>query len=197
MAAGYHMLHAAARPFATSNTCYAARMTRPNPPTLTNDAVEARALLDRASVGTLSTLSREPAGYPFGSLVPFAVDTGDPHAAPLFLISELAEHTRNLRADARASLLVCAEAGGDPLAKGRATLLGRCSPLLPADSERVRGLYLARHPAATTFVDFRDFAFWRLDVSDVRYIAGFGRMSWIAQEAWHTANARGDQASVK
>ena len=45
----------------------------------------------------------DPAGYPFGSVVSYGLDES---GEPLFVISQLAEHTRNLGADPRASLLV-------------------------------------------------------------------------------------------
>ena len=76
-------------------------------------AERARTLVSLISTGTLCSLAREPAGYPHGSLVTFAVDA----AEPVFLISELAEHTKNLRADERASLLV-AESHAEQIAEG-------------------------------------------------------------------------------
>jgi putative heme iron utilization protein len=136
----------------------------------------ARTLVARAKTATLSTLALDPAGHPYGSLVSFALDG----ATPILLLSELAEHTRNLRADARASLLVAEPGEAQPLAHARVTLLGRCA--LVADTERDRALtaYLGAHPDAAQFAGFRDFHLWRLDVEAARYIAGFGRMSWIA-----------------
>ena len=71
------------------------------------DARRARANISRPiSTGTLCTLALEPEGYPYGSLVTVAFENGD----PIFLISRLAEHTKNLERDPRASLLV-AEGG--------------------------------------------------------------------------------------
>ena len=90
--------------------------------------------LRRNTAGTLSTLAVDPAGYPFGSVVSFTVDAdGD----PLFVISRLAVHTRNLLADPRASLLVAeaVDAGIDPLARSRVTLLGDVAPVPAAEQE--------------------------------------------------------------
>ena len=68
-----------------------------------NPGSAARRYLRHHHHGALSTLSRKLAGYPFGSSVPFVLD----HAArPAILISRLAEHTRNIHADPRVSLLV-------------------------------------------------------------------------------------------
>ena len=146
-------------------------------------AERTRTLLAAVSTGTLCTLTRDPAGYPYGSLTTFALAGSE----PVFLISELAEHTRNLHADGRASLLVAESRPGDPLANGRVTLLGQCAPV-PADARLpAREAYLARHPGAAGYADFGDFAFWRLAVSGVRYIGGYGRMSWVDVDAYRDA----------
>src|ERR1700755_3589887 len=62
-----------------------------------------RTLISLASVGTLSTISRKHPGFPFGSLMPFALDSS---GLPLFLISHMAMHTLNLKTDPRCSLFV-------------------------------------------------------------------------------------------
>src|SRR3954463_7987833 len=93
-----------------------------NVPTPTH-AERARTLVAQIATGTLCTLAIEPAGYPYGSFVTVAFDKGD----PIFLISALAEHTRNLQQDQRASLLVAESGSADPLANGRVTMLGRCT----------------------------------------------------------------------
>ncbi len=63
----------------------------------------ARRYLRHHRHGMLSTLSKKLGGYPFGSVVAYVTD----HAAcPVILISRLAEHTQNIEADPRVSLLV-------------------------------------------------------------------------------------------
>src|SRR5437763_15605586 len=100
-----------------------------NVPTPTH-AERARTLVAQISTGTLCTLAVEPAGYPYGSFVTVAFDGGN----PVFLISALAEHTRNLERDARASLLVAESGSDDPLANGRVTMLGECRRVAADDS---------------------------------------------------------------
>ena len=88
----------------------------------------ARTIVAAGGTATLATLAVDPPGFPFGSIVSYAIgDVGD----PLFFISELAEHTRNLRADSRASLLATERphAGIDPLSLGRVTLIGSAHPV--------------------------------------------------------------------
>lgn len=143
-------------------------------------AERARTLAAGIPTGTLCTIGQEPAGYPYGSLVTYALADGH----PVFLISELAEHTKNLRKDSRASLLIAEGGADDPLATGRITLVGDCTP---SDDPDARAAYLERHPNAEYYVAFKDFHVWRLEVSALRYIGGYGRMSWVPVEAWLAA----------
>ncbi|TFH22616.1 MAG: DUF2470 domain-containing protein [Myxococcales bacterium] len=141
----------------------------------------ARTLVAGIGTGTLCTIAKEPAGFPYGSFVTFAMD--GPH--PVFFISTLAEHTKNLRADARASLLVAEGGEVDPLANGRVTLLGHGRRLDDgAERDSAKAAYLAAHPGAEYYIDYSDFAFWRIDVESVRYIGGYGRMSWVELTDW-------------
>jgi putative heme iron utilization protein len=145
-------------------------------------AERARTLVAQISTGTLCTLALEPEGYPYGSFVTVAFDAGN----PIFLISGLAEHTKNLERDPRASLLVSEGGSADPLANGRVTMLGRCTRV-EGDGGRARAAFFAAHPNSSYYADFRDFAFWTLHVDDVRYIGGYGRMSWISEADWRAA----------
>jgi putative heme iron utilization protein len=145
-------------------------------------AERARTLIALQKTGTLSTLALEPAGHPYGSFVTFALADGE----PVFLISRIAEHTRNIANDPRASLLVHESGKDDPLANGRVTLLGRAEKLARGQSA-ARDSFLAAHPQAGYYVDYDDFDFWRLSVESVRYIGGYGRMSWVEAEAFRAA----------
>src|SRR5438477_12365362 len=82
-----------------------------NIPTPTH-AERARTLVAQISTGTLCTLAHEPEGYPYGSFVTVAFDNGH----PVSLISGLAEHTKNLERDPRASLIVASGGAAAPLA---------------------------------------------------------------------------------
>src|SRR5688572_12619676 len=145
-------------------------------------AERARTLVAQISTGTLCTLAIEPAGYPYGSFV----TVGFEHGNPIFLISALAEHTKNLERDPRASLLVAEGGAADPLANGRVTMLGPCTRV-DGDGGSARAAFFAAHPHSTYYADFRDFAFWKLHVDHVRYIGGYGRMSWISKVDWQAA----------
>ncbi len=136
----------------------------------------ARALAASAGVGTLSTLARERGGWPFGSLVLYALDG---EGRPVFLLSALAVHTRNLLADPRASLMIAEPGAPDPLAAARLTLLGRVVRIPPEELIAARTDYLARHTSAAAWADFGDFAFWRLEPAGAYYVGGFGVQAWL------------------
>lgn len=157
---------------------------QPQPPEPSH-AERTRTLLSLATIGTLSSVSRKHPGFPFGSLMPYALD---PAGRPIFLISNMAMHTQNLKADPRCSLFVSqASSDGDPLGAARATLVGNTEPIGANDLASVRELYLARHPNSRYWVDFADFAFFRLDPIDIYYVGGFGVMGWVSASDYATA----------
>jgi heme iron utilization protein len=144
-----------------------------------------RTLLSLISVATLSTLSRKHSGFPFGSLMPFALDA---IGRPIFLISSMAMHTQNLKADPRCSLFVGQSGSdGDPLGAARATLIGNVEPVQEHEASSVREKYLARHENGRYWVDFPDFSFFRLQPIDLYYVGGFGVMGWVEAAEYENA----------
>ena len=133
-------------------------------------AERARTLVAAYDTATLATLEE---GHPYASLVAFARVEG----TPVLLVSEMAAHTKNLRRDGRVSLMVAERTVTDPLAHGRVTLVGEAGLL--EDTAAARAAFLQTHPGAEVYVDFSDFHFWSIAVERVRYIGGFGRMSWV------------------
>lgn len=139
----------------------------------TDPALTSRNLIRAADRAVLSTAMTGD-GWPYGSLVMTACD----HAArPILLISELAEHTRNLASDARASLLFDGTAGlENPLTGARVTVLGT---LARTGDSALAARYIARHPDAEMYAGFADFAFYVMAVERAHIVAGFGAIHWI------------------
>ena len=149
-------------------------------------AERVRTLASLTSVATVSTMSRRHAGYPFGSLMPYALDS---QGRPLFLISNMAMHTQNLKADARASLFITqATVEDDPLGAARATLVGEAEAVPLEEIAAVREQYLARHAGSRYWVDFTDFSFFRLEPKEVYYVGGFGVMGWVSADEYKAAS---------
>ena len=123
---------------------------------------------DRAALGT------SLGGRPFVSLVAAACDSD---ASPLLLLSDLAQHTKNLVAEPSVSLLFEDVAGhADPLAGPRLTLLGRAER---CDDPRAAARFAARHPASAAYSGFADFHLYRVSIERGHLVAGFGRIAWI------------------
>jgi heme oxygenase (biliverdin-IX-beta and delta-forming) len=156
------------------------------PPPEPSHAERCRTLVAAASRGALSTLAADPPGYPYGSVASYGLDD---RGNPLFFVSLMAEHTQNAIRDPRASLLVAEPVpdGADPLASGRVTLLGVLSTVGEYDRSIARDRYLEANPASAYYIDFGDFIFYRLDVQTIRYVGGYGRMSWVDAAAYAEA----------
>jgi len=150
-----------------------------------SDAV--RGLMRRARSATLATALADEGGRAYASLVTVACDVD---ASPILLLSRLAEHTRNLEADPRASLLFENASGrANPQTGPRATVMGT---IQTSDDERHARRFLARHPSAARYAGFGDFAFYTMSVERVHYVGGFSRAIWM-----DGANARADRTAVE
>ncbi len=131
-------------------------------------------LLATEHSGVLSTHSARHSGYPFGSLTPYALtDQGE----PILLLSQLAEHTRNLNVDPRASLFVQQSGAADAQDAMRVTLLGTVHA---NNDPTLRTWYVARHPNSGKYFAMADFGLYVLRVQHVRFVAGFGDMGWLS-----------------
>jgi hypothetical protein len=120
-------------------------------------------------------------GFPFGSAVPYCLDE---HGWPLILISRIAQHTRNLKADSRCSLLVGEREAVDVQATGRLTLLAHAQPLSDAQQmEAAAARYYRHFPESRDYHRVHDFDFWTLQPVRWRYIGGFGAIHWLDEVA--------------
>ncbi len=147
----------------------------PAPSSLPDDpAAAARRLMRGARSAALATALTEAGGWAYATLVTTACDCG---GSPILLLSTLADHTRNLETDARASLLFEAASGrSNPQTGARVTVLGRIGK---SADDRHGGRFLARHPGAQLYADFGDFHIYRMAVERARYVGGFGAATWI------------------
>jgi putative heme iron utilization protein len=104
----------------------------------------------------------------------------DAQGQPVFLISTMAMHTQNLLGDPRASLLVTPpESRIDPLGAARVTLMGSVTKVPKEENAAVRACYLERHTNASYWVDYQDFSFFRMAITEIYFVGGFGSMGWV------------------
>lgn len=147
------------------------------------DDGDAASLLRCSTYGSLATIQAAGdapdgvVGHPHASLVQTAPDRAD---HPILLISRLAQHTQALLRDPRCSLLLDGTTPGSGRLEGpRLTIIGAAEITQDAD---IRDRFLAKHPDAALYVDFTDFAFWRIIPKAAHLVAGFGRIRWL--DAW-------------
>jgi hypothetical protein len=130
-----------------------------------------RRLLRQQQRGTLATSMR---GAPYASLVLIAADLD---ASPLLLLSDLAQHSRNIAFDPRVSLLIDGTAGyRDPLTGPRLTVIGQAKAI---EEPRLLARFTAHHPTSAAYSGFADFRLYRVAVERGHLVAGFGRIHWI------------------
>ena len=171
-------------------------------------AKDVRQWLLSTKSATLCTLScrSELLGYPFGSIVPFAVDG---MGRPFIMIADIAAHTANLRADARASLFVSdAKAQGDPQKTWRVGLVGTMQRVLPEGKESahlnssqviestdyldLHARYVERVPKAVDYLRQHSFDYWRMNrlSPHVISLALVGFAGWKAIRSYETRYRR-------
>jgi len=146
---------------------------------LSNIGTEARALLHKNYQGILSTNSVEMDGYPFGSVVPYCLDRS---GNLIILISQIAQHTKNILANPKVSLITIEQGVDDVQIGGRLTWIADVVSLRDEESEAAADRYYRYFPQSRDFHKVHDFDFYRLELVRARYIAGFGKIHWIDPE---------------
>ncbi|PKA57561.1 hypothetical protein AXF42_Ash018536 [Apostasia shenzhenica] len=142
-------------------------------------ALAVRNLMEQARFAHLCTvmsrMHHRRAGYPFGSLVDFAPDS---LGHPIFSLSPLAIHTRNLLADSRCTVVVQIP-GWSGLSNARVTIFGDVVPLSADKQEWARQQFIAKHQQWAS-QQWGNFYYYRMDtISDIYFIGGFGTVQWI------------------
>jgi putative heme iron utilization protein len=149
-------------------------------------AEEARTILAANVTGALATLTAD--GDPWASIVTYGVLAD---GSPVFSLSTLALHGRNLQRDQRASLAVSETVppARDPADSGRVTVAGVTEVPAGERLEEARRVYEEAVASAAIFGDFGDFTWWVLRVERVRWVGGFGRMDSVEPAGFAAAEA--------
>lgn len=134
----------------------------------------ARQLLSDARFAALGVLNPET-GWPFVSRILIGLS---PDRLPLSLVSDLALHTRAIRARPEVSLLIGGGGlKGDPLTHPRLTLQARAR-ILSKDKPETDILldgFLQSHPKSRLYAGFADFNLIAFDVESAFLNGGFGQ----------------------
>jgi len=129
----------------------------------------------------IATLSTDLKGTPFGSLVAYSIDA---EGRPYIFVSDLAVHTKNIKKNAKVSLMVYKEDKDDLFNSQRITFVGKMVKVDDKEREKLKTEYLKRHPTAEQFIDFGDFNFYRLEIERIHCIGGFGDIEWVEPAEW-------------
>ncbi len=148
----------------------------------------ARLLLRNSEVGVLSTHSKACNGYPFGSVSTFmSTHEGD----VIFYVSDLAQHTKNIKYDAKMCLTVYSadpnsgRRSEDPNAEARLSLLGHAFAIDSTEKQATADRFFRLYPDSKKYQKAHDFEFYKMHTNRVRFIGGFGDIHWISAEDWH------------
>ncbi|KAG6517495.1 uncharacterized protein LOC122055893 [Zingiber officinale] len=153
---------------------------------LPQPSLDVRNLMEQARFGQLCTIMshmhHHRIGYPTGSLVDFIVDS---LGHPVFSLSPLAMHTRNLLEDSRCSLLVQIP-GWSSLSNARVTIFGDVFPLEADQQEWARQQFAAKHLQWAS-QQWSNFYYYRMqNISDIYFIGGFGTVAWVDVKEYET-----------
>ena len=155
-------------------------------------AVAARNLMELADYADLSTImsnmNHRRTGYPFASTVDFATDAD---GYPIFCLTPLAMHTRNLAYNSRASLTVKMNGWGG-LANARVTIFGDVHRLPDEYQGAANEVFKAKYEARKEEVDLEDrwgdYTFYRMNnIIDVYFVGGFGTLNWVNLDEYKNA----------
>jgi putative heme iron utilization protein len=146
----------------------------------TEHVIQARKLARSMHSGVLSTLSLSLNGFPFGSVTPYLMtEAGD----LVIYASDIAQHSRNMKADSKVSLCIHDASQTDSQASARLTFLAN------AQADAVDGAtqhkYMRLFPQAKKYIQAHDFRFYLLKLERLRYIGGFGEIYWFSQHDWN------------
>ena len=163
-------------------------------PDAEQQAGSARQLLAGRFHAVLSTHSADMPGFPFGSVVPYCLDRD---GVPVFLLSHLSQHTKNLVAESRAALTLLGDFSGDVQQAERLTGVGDIRPIdmHAAPVER----YFSYFPGSRFYFDELNFRFFRMMPRRWHWNGGFATARWFGNDRLLAENPfddTGEQAAV-
>ena len=138
-------------------------------------------LMRNCREGVLSTVSKKYEGYPFGSFVTF-ISGAD--RSIIFYASDIAQHTINLKNNSKACITLFNLSEGDKQDSARLSLIGDVKKI-DKDVEEISRQFIEFFPESSQYSNMHDFNFYRLKISQVRWIGGFGKIAWLSSTNWN------------
>ncbi len=138
-------------------------------------------LMRNCREGVLSTVSKKYEGYPFGSFVTF-ISGAD--RSIIFYASDIAQHTINLKNNSKACITLFNLSEGDKQDSARLSLMGDVKKI-DKDVEEISRQFIEFFPESSQYSNMHDFNFYSLNISQVRWIGGFGKIAWLSSTNWN------------
>ena len=130
-------------------------------------------LVEKTELASLATLNKDKT--PFVSLVPYALDKGQ----PVIFISDLAIHTSNLKDNSACSLMVSKPNKKDIFESPRLSYIGKMVKVSDKEVEEIKKIYLKKFPKAEYLMELGDFAFYKLKIEKIYYVGEFASADWV------------------
>ena len=123
----------------------------------------------------------------------FTLVAYDYDLSPILLLSDLSEHTTNIKRNNLISLMVCEEEKvyqffpkfkkqfcnyEDPMSRPRITLIGEAKVTKNLHHKK---RFLSRHPAANLYSNFNDMNFYVLKIKSAHLVGGFAHVKWFSK----------------
>ena len=138
-------------------------------------------LMRNCREGVLSTVSKKYEGYPFGSFVTF-ISGAD--RSIIFYASDIAQHTINLKNNSKACITLFNLSEGDKQDSARLSLMGDVKKI-DKGVEEISRQFIEFFPESSQYSNMHDFNFYSLNISQVRWIGGFGKIAWLSSTNWN------------
>jgi len=122
----------------------------------------------------------------------FTLTAFDYDLSPIILLSNLSEHTINLKKKNLVSIMLCEEQKNynlfpkfnksikyeDPMSRPRVTLIGKIN-ITKKNLHRNR--FLSRHPASKLYSNFQDMNFYKMKIKGAHLVGGFANVKWFTR----------------
>ncbi len=145
---------------------------------IASSAEEAKKLLASHKEAVLATLEGDK---PFTSAVGYLYEPSSAGFGKIILLmSQLARHTKNALKHPAASLQVLEQSAAPVYEKKRVSVQGTLSRVQDKTVfESYQKQYLQVFPAAQIFFTLQDFQFFEMEISEMYFISGFGKIQSI------------------
>ena len=150
--------------------------------------LEAVNLYRSNNAAILSTMSKKYEGYPFGSFITYV---SDKNRTLLMYTSDIAQHTKNLKTNSKACVTIFKlDTEYDKQNSSRLTLMGDLKDVSEDSVEECQERFVKFLPESKKYSSMHDFKFYKLEISRIRWIGGFGDIAWLNPKNWQDDQPR-------